>query len=351
MSFILSALLLLAPPAHARPKKIFGLLTGVDLHAENGFFELQGKKIGLITDAGAKARDGRTTAEILAATPGVTLLRVFAPGRPQPSDLEGLDALIYDVPNTGSRQRPDFTAIGSALEESAKAKVPLIVFDRPNPLNGLTTEGPLLNDPGLPIPVPLRHGLTVGELATLRNELVGHPGLQIVKMKGWSREQWQQTPERDVLLLESGVSLFAAANVSIGEGTEAHLQWVGAPWLDARAVLERLKKAKLPGLDFSIEEHTPAQGAHAGVACRGIRVAITEPNAARPVWLIAHLAQALRQRHPGQFLWNWAQAKQILGNDGFQKLYEKATPAEEIIKVFERGPRHYEEIRKPYLLY
>lgn len=297
----------------------------------------------------ARSVDGRLTAIILANTPGVALVRVLAPEPPKPADLQGIDAIIYDVPDSGARSSPALAALAAALKETAAAKIALVIFDRPNPLNGNTIEGPLLEDPAFPI--PLRHGMTSGELATLLNAEIQNPKMQVVKMAGWARSSWQETPELDSLILSPGIGLLQAANVSVGLGTPVPFQWVGAPWMDAEAVLLRLKAAKLSAVSFSIKEYTPTAGTHTGVACRGIQIKIHDRNAVRSLEIFPYIADALRRRHPGQFSWKWDDEKKLIGNDGFQKLYERGVPPEELVKIFRRGPESFAELRKPYLLY
>jgi uncharacterized protein YbbC (DUF1343 family) len=336
-------LFLITSSAHARRHDV---LTGIDVLSEGHFYDFQGKKLALITAPGAVDKRDKAVSAILSSIDGVTLTNALLHPTTQTLDLTGVDILIWDVPLTGLRLSPEIASLTKALKDAAAAKIPLIVLDRPNPLGGVIMEGPIVDDPILP--TPLRHGMTAGELATLANETVQHPGLQVVKMKGWKRADSQR--HLDAWILRPGVSLVAATNLSIGQGTPLLYRWIGAPWLDAKKVLSMVKAEKFPGISLKLRELTPTSDPYEGVPCRGIKIEVDDASA-RATEVVPFLLQAVRQRHPGQLTWDWAKAKELLGNDGFRKLYEKKVAPAEMVKVFRRGPAVFAETRKPHLLY
>ncbi len=388
------------------PRPAPSVRTGLDALAENGFAELQGKRVGLITNRTGKDRLGRGGPELLAAAPGVNLIRIFSPEhgfsgaseenaiasstvrlagreislaslyaggiagmRPKPADLTDLDVLLFDVQDIGARFYTYLASMAMALEESAKAGLAFMVLDRPNPIGGEILEGPILDDPTLRqvtstayFPVPVRHGLTAGEMALFHNAEVKHPKLTVIPLKNWRRGLWYDEtglpwippspnmPDIEAAALYPGIGIFETVNVSVGRGTPVPFRWVGAPGLDAEGVLKRLKAARLPGIEFETADFTPTKSVHMGVACRGIRMKVTDRSRLRSTAVFAHLAAALRDLHPAA-AWRWEETRRMTGTVEFRRLYEAGAPAGEIIRYFEREARSFQTARKPFLLY
>ncbi len=381
--------------------------TGIDVLAESGFAALQGKRIGLITNPTGKDGSGRATARVLAEAPGVTLAALFAPEhgflalseenavsstsvrlggreipvhslyaggiagmRPKPEDLKDLDAVLFDIQDIGARFYTYVATMAMALEETAKLGIPFIVLDRPNPLNGVTIEGPVLEDLTLRLvtatayfPVPIRHGMTAGELARLHNAEVKHPKLQVIAMKGWERARWfDQTglpwtppspnmPDLDAATLYPGVAVFESSNLAVGRGTPVPFRWVGAPWMDAAKVVAKVRKAKLKGVSFAVQDYTPTKSVFAGELCHGVRMTITDREKLRPVSVFVALDDALRALHPKELVWRWDEARRMAGSDDFRRLHEGGAPLAELNARFERDIPAFRESRKPFLLY
>lgn len=421
-----AAAFLLLPSLLAGAEKQPKVLTGIDVLAESGFWEIQGKKVGLITNQTGIHRSGLSTAEILATAPGVDLVRIFSPEhgftgvseenrvssatltipagstataahrastrtfvqgereipivslysggikgmRPKPEDLMGLDILLFDIQDIGARFYTYVATMGMALEESAKAGIPFIVLDRPNPINGMTLEGPILEDktlreitPTAYFPIAVRHGMTPGEIALLHNEEIKHPSLTVIRLKGWTRKLWyDQTglawvapspnmPDLDAATLYPGVGCFETTNISVGRGTPLPFRWIGAPWMDSALLVKTLNKKKLKGVAFFEQEYTPTKSVFAGIPCRGIRMKILNRDILKPFAVFLHLAAALRDRHPEQIQWRWDETKRMVGTESFRKHYENKVSAEEMIRVFGRSTAEFERIRKPFLLY
>ncbi len=383
-----------------------GVRTGLDVLQETGFEPLRGKRVGLITNQTGRDRQGRGAVEVLGRSSAIRLEKIFSPEhgftgvseenvvssdtvrlegrdipvvslysggiagmRPKAADLKNLDALVFDIQDIGARFYTYLASMGMALEEAAKAGIPFLVLDRPNPINGETMEGPVLEDLTLRavtatayFPIPVRHGMTAGEIALLHNAEVKHPGLRVVTLRGWSRGQWyDQTglpwtkpspnmPDLDAATLYPGVAIFETVNVSVGRGTPRPFRWIGAPWMRAEEVAARLTAARLPGVAVSTESFTPSKSVFAGQPCRGVRLTITDRERLRPLEVFVHLAAALRELNP-EIQWRWDETRRMTGTDRFRELYESGGDAAEIIRLFDGGPRAFRRARKPYLLY
>lgn len=402
-----SALLACALACAANADAATGVLTGIDVLELQGFQQLRGKRIGLITNRTGIDRKGRSTAEVLAAAPEVSLVAIFSPEygfpgpperattgsasvriagrdipvyslhaggimgmRPKHKDLAGLHALVFDIQDIGSRFHTHLATMGMALEESAKANIGFIVLDRPNPINGVAMEGPLLADLGLRkisprafYAVPVRHGLTPGEMALFYNAEVRNSELRVIAMQGWSRPLWfDQTglswtqlssnlPSLDAAILYPGIAGFEASNVAVGRGTPAPYRWIGAPWMNAQAVLNSMEGKPLAGLTISVQDYTPTDGVYAGLACHGLRLQITDRELLRPMTVFLQVTLALRQIHPKEFLWDWYEAQLLTGTKDFRRLYERGARIDKFQLLFDTGARDFKEIRKPFLLY
>lgn len=382
--------------------------TGIDVLEETGFAALKGKRIGLITNPTGKDGLGRATARVLAEAPGVDLAALFAPEhgflarseenavsstsvrlggrdipvhslyaggiagmRPRPEDLKGLDAVVFDIQDIGARFYTYLATMGMALEETAKLGIPFVVLDRPNPIDGETIEGPTLEDAGLLrqvtatayYPVPVRHGMTAGEIALLHNAEVRHPKLQVVAMRNWERAQWfDQTglpwtppspnmPDLEAATLYPGIALFEASSLAVGRGTPVPFRWIGAPWLDAEKVVAMVRKARLKGVKFSVQDYTPTKSVFAGEPCHGVRMTITDRRKLRPTMVFLALNDALRLIHPKELAWRWEEARRMTGTEDFRKLHESGAPLAEMNARFERDIEAFRKARKPFLLY
>jgi uncharacterized protein YbbC (DUF1343 family) len=290
--------------------------------------------------------------------------------RPRPEDLKGLDILVFDMQDIGARFYTYLTTMGMALEAAAQAGIPFLVLDRPDPINGATVEGPLLADMELRkatavayFPVPIRHGLTAGEMARLHNASVRHPGLRVIRMRGWSRGMWyDQTglpwtppspnmPNLEAAALYPGTGLFEASNLSVGRGTPHPFTWLGAPWLDAPRLAQAMNAALLDGVTFTAQEYTPAKAPFAGEPCPGILMTITDRNALRPLAVFQKLSQALRELHPEEFRWQWDFLQKLSGTAELQRIYERDGDPVKIQDLFNRDVEGFERSRRPYLLY
>lgn len=397
--------LVLSSCAGAPPGPGPRVLTGLDALEADGFAALKGKRVGVITNrTGVDAR-GRGIVDLLAAAPGVTLSAVFSPehgfaatsekfrvedgrltagGRviplyslyrdgaqkPTPDQLSGLDALVFDVQDAGARFYTYPATMALALEAAKDAGIEFVVLDRPNPVGGTLVEGAELTEPGLAgrdpvayLPVATRHGMTVGELALLHNATVRHPRLTVVKMRGWTRRMWYDDtglpwvapspnlPDLAAAALYPGVANLEFTNLSVGRGTPRPFGWIGAPWLDAKALADELNASLLEGVRFSAQTLVPTKDAYEGQSCPGVRVEITDREALRPQRVFSAIVAALRDRQPGDFQLKWEKSRRLIGMRGFRELYERGASATEIAERFDADAAEFEKARRPYLLY
>ncbi|MCR4295911.1 MAG: DUF1343 domain-containing protein [Elusimicrobia bacterium] len=405
-AFALAAVLSACGGPSSRRAPSSGVMSGLDVLVADGFASLRGKRVGVLTNSTAVDRRGRSIVDLLAAAPGVELAAIFSPEhgyaaaseseniasglarvdgkdiplyslysggirgmRPKPEQLQGLDVLIFDIQDIGARFYTYLATMAMALEEAKTAGVDFMVLDRPNPIRGDIVEGPILSDASLRFvtptayfQVPVRHGLTAGEMAALHNLSVGHRRLKIVKLRGWKRGQWHdQTglpwvppspnmPDLEAAALYPGIGIFEASNLAVGRGTPVPFRWIGAPWLKADEIVARLH-GLVEGVEFSAQDYTPSKSVFAGKACRGIRITVTNRDAMRPLAVFRHLALAIRALHPDEFEWRWDEVKRMVGVDEFRMLWETGAPEADFITLFDKGPRDFESDRRAILLY
>jgi uncharacterized protein YbbC (DUF1343 family) len=369
--FILSGVLFLQS-AEKAPK----VMNGIDVLRERNFDLLAGKRIGLITNHTGLSADGTRTIDLLYHSKTCRLAALFSPEhgirgkmddrvgssaddttglpiyslygevrRPSQDVLKMIDALVFDIQDIGARFYTYITTMGYCMEEAAKANIPFIVLDRPNPIGGIHVEGPMLDADKLSftgyMPLPVRHGMTVGELARYFNEKkrIGAQ-LQVVKMKGWQRSYYfwdtgqlwvDPSPNMRTIMaaiLYPGVCLLEQTNVSVGRGTDRPFEIVGAPWIEPRRFAALLGEARISGVRFIPLFFTPNAGKYQGVQCGGLSFLITNANKLNSVRLGFALISALNKLYPKEF--EIDKVMDLLGNaDIMKQLKAGRLPAEE----------------------
>ena len=308
------------------------VLTGIDVLEAEDCARLKGKRVGLITNATGVTARGKRTIDVLHESANAELVRLFTPEhglfaamegkigdgfegatglpvfslygatrQPTPEMLEGLDAVVFDIQDVGVRYYTYPSTLGLTMEACAAAGVEVIVLDRPNPITGLRVSGPRADEDRLSFigwrPLPLTHGMTIGELGRMFNAEWGAIGcaLEVVKMEGWSRAMWweetgvpwvnpspnMRNPTQAVLY--PCVGLLEGSNLSVGRGTDEPFELFGAPWIDGRRLVDALRAAALPGLQFASITFTPKASKFAGELCGGVHITIVDRNAFRPV--------------------------------------------------------------------
>ena len=280
--------------------------------------------------------------------------------------MKDLDALVFDIQDIGARFYTFISTMGEAMDACAEAGVPFVVLDRPNPINGVDVEGPML-DPGSESFVayhrlPVRHGMTVGELAELiRAERQLKMDLKVIPVEGWRRsEYWDATglvwvnpsPNMRSLaeaVLYPGVGLLETTNVSVGRGTDTPFEVLGAPWIDAIELAAELNQAHLPGVSFVPVKFTPDASKFANEACGGVNIVITDRAAIAPVDVGLQIACALRKLYPDQ--WESKRFNRLLGNAAILAAIQAGRSAESLRELYEPELEEFREHRQQYLLY
>ncbi len=291
--------------------------------------------------------------------------------RPTAAMLAELDAILFDLQDIGARYYTYVSTMAYAMEAAGEAGIPFIVLDRPNPIGGLHVQGNVLEPEhatfvGL-YAVPMRHGMTPGELAGLYR---GHFGvevdLHIVPADGWERDLWfDQTglpwipPSPNMPSLESathypGTCLFEGTNLSVGRGTPWAFQVVGAPWLDADDLAERLNAHGLPGVRFEPELFTPrnpSDGKFPDIQVHGVRLRTTDREVYDPT--VAAVAILLETRRRSRDRWEWSPGHfdRLAGTTSLRAAVDAGTPLEEITGTWESSLSAFRELREAYLLY
>jgi uncharacterized protein YbbC (DUF1343 family)/CubicO group peptidase (beta-lactamase class C family) len=391
----------------ARPSRLRTGLTkaGIDALAAGGFAELRGKRVGLITNHTGVSRDGRSTIDLLHAASsnaagageGMKLVALFSPEhgirgtadekvasgvdaatglpihslygetrRPTAEMLRGLDALVFDIQDAGVRFYTYITTMAYAMEEAAKAKIPFYVLDRPNPLGGERVEGPLLERERLNFvgyfPLPVVHGMTVGELAQLfkaENKIGAE--LHVVKMADWRRSDTFESTglywiapspnlrSLDGALLYPGVEILQAGGVSVGRGTDTPFEVLGAPWIKGVELAEFLNKRFVPGVRFVPVRFTPREGLHKGKACEGVSLIITDRTALHSMLMGLELAQALWKLYPLYF--DVDKTITLVGNAETVARVKKGDNPAWIVSDWTEELAEFRKMRAKYLLY
>lgn len=374
-----------------------GVLTGIDVLERGRFKQLAGKKIGLVTNHTGKNRAGRQTIDVLKKAAGVDLVALFSPEhgirgsadekvsdskdeqtglpiyslygetrRPKPEQLQGVDALVFDIQDIGTRFYTYISTLGYVMEEAAKAGLPVFVLDRPNPIGGLAVEGPSADSDKLSFTayhtIPVRHGMTIGELAQLFNQdRKINCDLRVIKMEGWQRPMWYDStnltwvnPSPNMRSLTEatlypGVGLLETTNVSVGRGTDTPFEVIGAPWMVGQQLAAVLNQRNLPGVRFVPVRFKPTASVFKGEECEGINLIITDRSAFRPVPTGIEIAVALRRLYPVQ--WKVEAYGRLLVNANTLEQVKRGDAPEEIIRSWTSMLDEFRLRRAQALLY
>jgi CubicO group peptidase (beta-lactamase class C family)/uncharacterized protein YbbC (DUF1343 family) len=332
------------------PRQEAVVLTGLDVLQQESFARLRGKKVGLLTTEQTRARGGAPALSLLRATPGVELVSV-GPA------LDGIDTLVVDLPGGGSRLDDSAATIARTLAEAAARRIAVVVLDRPNPIDGFQIEGPAGDTP-----MPIRHGLTIGEVARALNA-EGRIGadLTVIPMKGWRRDHWFDDtglpwadPSPDVRSLAAasllpGLAGLEGTNVSVGRGTDRPYEQVGAPWVDGVRLAAVLNARGLPGVRLYPVRFTPEAAPYAGVPCAGVFLSVTDRNALRPVRVGLEIAAALYRLSSGQY--ETAKAEALAGSKEALARLEAGEDPGRIAAGWAADEARWRLRRAPYLLY
>ncbi|MEO2088793.1 MAG: exo-beta-N-acetylmuramidase NamZ domain-containing protein, partial [Gemmataceae bacterium] len=340
------------PAVSDRPKKQPAdagrspVLTGLDALVRDKFAPLKGRSVALLTNHTGRTASGESAIDLLHKADGMKLVALFSPEhgirgeldekvgdgkdektglpvyslygerrKPTAEQLKGVDTIVYDIQDIGCRFYTYISTLGLVMEAAKENGLKVVVLDRPNPIGGVRVEGPV-RDAGRESFVayhelPLRHGLTVGELATLFNsERKIGADLTVVKCEGWKRgDTFDRTglPWRNpspnmrhltAAVLYPGIGMIETTNVSVGRGTERPFEWFGAPWIDGRKLAAELSTQNLPGVRFVPTSRKPVSSTHKDKVCGGVDVIIDDWEKVRPVSLGMAVAATLRKLYP-----------------------------------------------------
>jgi uncharacterized protein YbbC (DUF1343 family) len=398
---LLSSISSISAQRHGKPAKTRSragrVQTGLDVLEAEKFAPLRGKHIGLITNHTGLDYQERTTINVLAHAPGVQVVALFSPEhgiaghsdeklasskdastglpiyslygdhlRPTDEMLQGIDALVFDVQDAGVRFYTYTTTMAYCMEEAAKRNIAFFVLDRPNPLNGDIVEGPVLDADKTSFvayyPLPVRYGLTIGELAQFYNtENHINADLHVIPMRNWHRNYFFEStglkwippsPNLRTLkgsLLYPGLEILQNAGVSVGRGTEAPFEEFGAPWINGEEIAVVLNSKSLPGVHFVNQPFIPVSGLYAGQHCGGVGVRVTDRFTLRSMRTGLEIAAELRKKYPDHF--DVTKILLLLGNDSTIQQLQAGTPPTEFIASWAKDLAAYDAVRRRYFLY
>ncbi len=412
------------PPA---PSAAVRIKPGVEVFLEKYAGLVKGKKVGLVTNPTGVDSRLRSTVDLLARHPDVNLVALYGPEHgvrgdaqageyvpyyfdqayrlpvfslygqsmkpepgmlrnidaymraydtksagktPQADMVRGIDALIFDIQDVGTRVYTYIATMAFAMQACAENGIEFIVLDRPDPVNGLDMEGPVLDYPAFSsfvglYPIPERHGMTMGELALLFNArfLEKKVRLTVVPLEGWKRTMWfdqaglpwivpsPNMPTLDTATVYPGQVLFEGTNLSEGRGTTRPFELFGAPWVDGHALASRLDALHVPGAAFREAWFTPTFSKFQGQLCGGCQVHVTDRSLYRSFGTALEIIRTVRDMYPDKFAFHKDYFDKVAGTAKVREALEAGTPVRAILDSFEPGLAAFRELRKDYLLY
>lgn len=288
--------------------------------------------------------------------------------------LSNIDAIIIDLQDAGVRFYTFLATTLYVMRAAKTAGVAVILLDRPNPINANRVEGPILNSAYAsfvgPYPLPIRYGMTIGEVAALANDQDIGCDLTVIALRGWSREMWfdetrlpfvpssPNLPTLDAVTLYAGTCLIEGTNLSEGRGTTRPFEYIGAPWINAESLADQLNELSLPGLRFRPVYFVPTFSKHQGELCGGVHIVATDRELCQPVRAMLHVLQALKRRYPEEFAWRqpWAEGARppidlLWGSDRLRKHIDSGQPVASHIESWQPDLREFERVRQAYRLY
>lgn len=380
----------------ALPQARAQVLSGIDVLVRDDFAALDGLAVGLVTNHTGQDRQRRATIDLLHASPRLRLVALFSPEHgirgeldqariddstdeatglpvhslygerraPDPAQLEGLDALVFDIQDIGCRFYTYISTLTLCMEQAALADLRMIVLDRPNPI-GPATEGPVLTGARSFVAaheIPLRHGMTVGELARLIDAERGFgTRLEIVRCEGWPEAGWfdrtglpwsHPSPNMRTMAaatLYPGVGLLEFCRLSVGRGTDSPFERIGAPYLDDLRLAAELNAARPAGISFVPIRFTPEASVFAGEECGGVAFVITDREALRPLELGLLLARTIERQAPGRL--GIERMDRLLGCADTLEMIRAGREVGKIAESWQPGLDGFERRRAEFLLY
>jgi uncharacterized protein YbbC (DUF1343 family) len=370
---------------------------GIDVLKRDGYKQVEGKRVALVTNQTGRDREGNRLPDLLHNAPNVKLVRLLAPEhglygtqdekikdvtdpatklpvlsiygetrKPTTQMLKDVDAIVYDLQDIGARFYTVSATLGLCLEAAAEHKIQLIVLDRPCPITGNIVDGPIADKDKLGFtaygPIPVAHGMTMGELARYFNsEYKIGADLIVIPCEGWTRDEWwdgtglvwgNSSPNMrntTAALLYTGICLLEASNVSVGRGTNQPFEFFGAPWINARQLAPALNALKLPGVRFVPIEFTPNASKFKDQACQGCYVIVTDREKIEPVKMGVAIVWMLDKVYGEKF--EFDKVNRLLKNDEALAAIKSASDPKAIAKVWQKDLVAFKTKRSRYLLY
>jgi len=378
--------------------------TGLDnVHSHASLFG--GKRVGIVTNHTAYDGAGRHIVEVFRAMPGVEVTALFGPehgiyglaeagvkiadekddrfgipvyslygktAKPTAEMLKDVDVLVFDIQDIGARFYTYIYTMAYAMEAAAEQGKPFVVLDRPNPINGATVQGNILEKDfatfvGL-YPIPVRHGMTVGELARMFNDQGWlkngvKANLTVVPIQGWRRDMWYDRtglkfikpspnmPNLKTATVYPGLCLLEGTNISEGRGTNKPFLQFGAPWIDSRKLVNNLNRLNLRGIRFEPVSFTPTSSKHKGQLCCGVEIIITDRNAAEPYFAGIGIVETIYRMHPDKFQWRQRHFDRLCGTASVREAIIEEESLKNLKAGWQRDLKKFAQIRQEYLIY
>ncbi len=400
---------------------------GVDVLSESFPKFLEGKRVGLVTNPTGMTSNLESTIEVFAKNPKIKLVALYGPEhgvrgnaqageyvpfyidekygipvfslygqsmRPSPSMLKnideimrsfdtrneekkpkeemikGIDVMVFDIQDVGTRVYTYIATMAYCMEACAEAGIKFVVLDRPNPINGISIEGPILKYPdfssfvGL-YPIPIRHGMTMGELAKLFNDkfMRKKVDLHVIPMKGWKREMWfdetglpwvipsPNMPTLDTATVYPGQVFLEGTNISEGRGTTKPFEIFGAPWIDGYELTKKLNALNLPGVKFREAWFTPTFSKYEGELCGGSQIHVLDRKNFKPFKTTLHIIKTILEMYPDKMKFHDEYFDKIMGNSEVRKMLLKGESVEKIIHSYQEELKNFNKMRKNFLIY
>lgn len=388
------------------------LVSGCEASVETGLDNINsyrhlfdGKRVGIITNHTAYNRSGQYIVDVFRKMDNVKVAALFSPehgiygveedGRriesitepnyqipvyslygktrkPTRQMLENVDVLVFDIQDIGARFYTYIYTMSLAMEAAAEHDKRFVVLDRPNPINGLQVEGNILKPKfasfvGL-YPVPVRHGMTAGELARMFNEQGWlkdgvKADLVVIPMKNWRRSMWYDRtglkfikPSPNMVNLETatvypGLCLLEGTNVSEGRGTPLPFIQFGAPWIDSKSLVAELDKLNLPGIRFRPASFTPVSSKYKGQQCKGVKIIVTDRDLLEPYWSGILIVNKIYQMYPNDFEWKASHFDRLCGTSAIREAITTRSSLEKLRESWQAELKSFLQIRSKYLMY
>ncbi len=383
-------------------KKKNKVTPGIEVLLDDQKELLKGKKVGLITNPTGIDSKLKSIVDLLYEDPDIELTALFGPEhgvrgdaqagsyvesyiddktglpvyslygqtkKPTPEMLKNLDVLLFDIQDVGTRHYTYIYTMAYAMEAAKENNIPFVVLDRPNPQGGLSVDGPILEPDSLSFiglyPIPTKHGMTVGELATFFNkEFNIGADLKVVKMKGWKRSMdYDETglpfvlpspnmPTVSTTFIYPTTGLIEGTNVSEGRGTTKPFETIGAPYINGIDLAANLNALRLPGVKFRAASFIPTFSKHAGILSHGVEIYVTDREKLEAVSTGLHIIKTIHDMYPNdfEFLSNNFFDK-LIGNDWIRPMILDGASVTDIMNKYQKELDEFKKVRKKYLMY